>query len=270
MPDSQLIQTKRSGAQLSVMLNRPEVRNALNPQLISALTGLFRELAADDSLRVILLGGVGSHFCAGADLRWMREMALYSTEQNFADAMALAELFETIDACPQALVCQVQGGAYGGALGLMCCCDYVLAADDCKYAFSEVRLGISPAVIGPYVVARIGPAAARDLFLSGRRFDTTDALRYGLVNRVVTPAVLETAVQQVCDEYLQAAPQALAETKLMLRELAGDPLLHGDVSDRSALRERTATLIARLRGSVEGQTGLAAFFDGQKPPWQQD
>lgn len=252
------------------MLNRPEVRNALNPQLIGELTELFRELAQDSALRVILLGGLGSHFCSGADLRWMREMAQYSAEQNHADALALAELFETLDSCPQALVCQVQGGAYGGALGLMCCCDFVLASDDCKYAFSEVRLGISPAVIGPYVVARIGQAAARDLFLSGRRFDTADALRYGLVNRVVEPAELESAVKQVCREYLQAAPQALAATKLMLRELAGDPLLHGDVNDRRALKERTAGLIARLRGSAEGQTGLAAFFEGQKPPWQQD
>ena len=255
---------------MHLTLSRPELRNALNPELIAELTQIFLQAAADRQLRVIVLRGQGSYFCAGADLNWMREMAQYSPEENLADALKLALLFEAIDQAPQAVISVVQGGAFGGGLGLMCCSDFVIASSDCQFAFSEVRLGISPATIGPYVAARIGQAAARDLLLSGRRFDSAHAWQIQLVNRIVEAAELESALDQCCSEYLQAAPLALAETKQILLDLQDDPLLGGTAGERAQLRQRTSQLIANLRGSKEGQAGLAAFLRRENAPWTED
>ena len=269
MADLQTIQTQRDDAVLRVMLNRPELRNAINPQMIAELTSLFREIAEDQDLRVVVLGGLGTYFCAGADLNWMRDMADYSAAENLADALKLAQLFDAVDCAPQAVISRVQGGAYGGGLGLMCCSDYVIAGRECSFAFSEVRLGISPATIGPFVAARIGHAAARDVLLSGRRFNAEHARSIQLVNQVVEASDLDDAVEMSCHNYLQAAPLALAQTKQIMRELADDPLLGATAAAREHRRQRTSELIARLRTSVEGQAGLSAYLNREKPPWQQ-
>jgi methylglutaconyl-CoA hydratase len=249
------------GRVLRIWLNRPGVRNAFNPTLICELSEVFGNMKAGGDTRAVVMGGVGKVFCAGADLNWMREMAGYSTEENYADAHNLAAMLSAIDLCPVPVVGRVQRAAYGGALGLLACCDTVIATSDCTFAFSEVRLGISPATIAPYVVAKIGASGARDLFLSGERFNAQRALSMGLVHKVVEPEELDAAVEAKLGELLAAAPLAAAETKRLigrLTSLANEETVHA-----------TAELIAKLRAAPEGQEGLGAFLEKRKPSWQE-
>jgi len=241
-----------------IWLNRPEIRNAFNPTVIAELTAVFSAIAPT-GVRAIVLGGRGKVFCAGADLNWMREMAAYTEAQNQADALALADMLEAIDSCPLPVVASVQRAAFGGAIGLLACCDSVICSDDAVFAFSEVRLGISPATISPYVVAKIGAAGARDLFLSGEPFNAQQALRMGLIHQIVKPENLEGAVAIKVGELLKAGPQAAVETKKLIRSLTA--VVNSD------LRLATARLIARLRVSAEGQEGLGAFLDKRIPGW---
>jgi len=252
------LEVLQNGAVTRIWLNRPEIRNAFNPTVIAELTAVFSAVGQSGA-RAVVLGGRGKVFCAGADLNWMREMAAYSAAQNEADALALAEMLEAIDACPLPVIARVQRAAFGGANGLLACCDSVIVSEDTVFAFSEVRLGISPATIAPYVIAKIGAAGARDLFLSGEVFSAEQALRMGLVHQIVTPEDLDSAVEAKLGELLKAGPQAARETKQLIRSISG--------AVSSERRVQTSQLIARLRVFPEGQEGLGAFLEKRNPSW---
>lgn len=258
MPTYQTLDCSTENFVQSVWLNLPEIRNAFNPAMIADLTLCFASVDPVQT-RLVILGGRGKAFCAGADLNWMHEMAGYTEEQNNADALALANMLEAIDSCPVPVVGRVHRAAFGGAIGLLACCDSVVCTSDTRFAFSEVRLGISPATISPYVIAKIGAAGARDLFLSGEQFDAERALRIGLVHQLVEPDVLDAAVEHKASELLKAGPHAAIETKALIKSLTK---LTND-----ELRCQTAELIARLRVSAEGQEGLGAFLEKRFPSW---
>ena len=240
----------------TITLNRPEQRNAFDDAMIAELTAAFTDFGADASVRVVVLRGMGTVFSAGADLEWMRRMADYSREENLADALRLQALFQTIDECPKVTVAEVQGAAMGGALGLISACDYAVGAEDCVFAFSEVRLGLAPATIAPFVLRRTG-GRARAWMVTGRKFPAEAALRVGLLDEVAAPDRLYNAAYEAAAEFARAAPGAVAATKKLLRELAG--------MDRVAAAQHTAECIADLRVSPEGQEGLRAFLE-KRPP----
>jgi len=242
---------------MRVWLARAEVRNAFNENLIAELTQVFSSIPAD--ARVAILGGRGEVFCAGADLQYMKRLGEMGREENMQDARALADMLAAVNACPVPLVGRMQKAAFGGAIGLLACCDSVICTNDSTFAFSEVRLGISPATVAPYVIAKIGESAARDLFLSGEKWDAQRALAMGLVHQVAPPEELDAAVDAKVRELLKAGQQAARATKRLIREVAG--------SVAAELREATARLIADLRGSDEGREGLSAFIQKRKPSW---
>ncbi len=258
MPDT-LLTRERTGAVEHVTLNRPEVRNAFDDRLIAALTAWARRTAADPDVRVCVLAGAGPVFSAGADLGWMARMVEYSEEENRQDARALADLFDALDTLPQPLVGRVHGAALGGGAGLAAVCDIVIAAEDTVFGFTEVKLGILPAVISPYCVAKMGLSQARALMLTGERFDAARARAVGLVHVVVAADQLDAAVARQVAHLLEASPSALAATKQLLREVAG--------RSPSACLDLTSTAIARQRVSAEGQDGLRSFLAKQKPGW---
>ena len=242
---------------LHVWLNRPEVRNAFNAKLIAELVRAFTSVP--DDVRAAVLGGRGSAFCAGADLDYMKRLGEMNHEENMRDALALADMLAAVNACPVPLVGRCQKAAFGGAIGLLACCDTVIAAEDAVFAFSEVRLGISPATIAPYVLAKVGETHARDLFLSGERWDAQRALAAGLVHRLVPPDKLDAAVDAKLAELLQAGPLAARATKKLIRGVSG--------AVSAQVREATARLIANLRGSEEGREGLSAFLEKRRADW---
>lgn len=249
----------RRGAIVEVQLNRPEVRNAFAPPMIDALTRWAREAAEDTSLRAAVLSGAGPAFCAGADLRWMREMRDYDEAANLGDAGALAAMFDALADVPCPLVARLQGAAIGGGGGLLAVCDHVVAAEDAVVAFTEVHIGLLPAVIAPYVMRRIGSSAARSLFLTGRRITAAQAQRLGLVHDVVANDDLDMAVARVVDEVLRGAPSAHRATKRLLASLdATSP----------EVAARTVLAIATQRVAEEGQEGLSAFLERREPSWR--
>jgi methylglutaconyl-CoA hydratase len=242
-----------------VLLARPEARNAFDGATVDALAEAFRDLSVREDVRVVVLGGEGPVFCAGADLAWMKTVAGLSTEQNLAEARTLAALFAAIDRSPKPVVARVQGAALGGGSGLVAVADVVVAASDAVFGFTEVRLGLVPAVISPFVIAKIGVSAARELFLTGERFRAERARAIGLVQHVVATEDLDAVVADRVQQLLQGAPGALAAAKALVRELAGGP--------DDAFAERTAAVIAERRASAEGREGLAAFLEKRKPRW---
>lgn len=242
-----------------VVLARPEVRNALDGALVRDLREAVGAASARDDIRVIVLAGRGGVFCAGADLEWMNTVAGFSREQNLADAGELAELFETVDRSPKAVVACVQGAALGGGAGLVAVADIAVAEHDARFGFTEVRLGLVPAVISPYVVRKIGASAARELFLTGERFPAARARELGLVHQVVPLAELDAAVDARVAELLQAAPGAVAAAKRLVQAVSTHPA--------SDVRELTIEAIAERRASPEGQEGLKAFLEKRKPGW---
>ncbi len=250
----------QTGPVLTVTLNRPELHNALNPALIARLAHAFTERAQAADVRVVVLTGSGRSFCAGADLAAMRAAADYTFEENVADGGAIFDLMLAIDRCPRPVVARVNGPAIGGGVGLVCCCDIVVAVERAVFAFSETRLGIVPAVISPFVLARIGPSAARELFLTGERFDAQRAQAIGLVGHVVAEAELDTAVAERIGQLLQAAPGAQTAAKDLIRAVAFQP--------KESLREATAATIAARRASDEGREGMSAFLEKRHPWWQ--
>ncbi|MCB9728991.1 MAG: enoyl-CoA hydratase/isomerase family protein [Deltaproteobacteria bacterium] len=255
------IEVVREGAVARVWLSRPDVHNALNGQLMSELVGALRELAADDGARVVVLGGRGRSFCAGADLAWMRQTALSGGANNAEDARVLASLFESIDAFPKPVVGRIHGSAMGGGAGIVACCDIPIAAARARFGFTEVRLGMAPAVISPFVVGRIGKPAARELFLTGARFDAARACALGLVNRVEPDdEALDRAVDETVAALLMGAPKAQAACKELARTITDQPI--------EVARETTARLIASLRAAPEGQEGMRAFLERRPPAWQ--
>lgn len=246
----------------TVTLHRPEVHNAFNDALIAELTETFRALADDTSVRVVVLAGEGKSFCAGADLKWMGAMKGYSMAENEADSRKLAELFHTINICPKSVIGVVQGAAMGGGVGLVAVCDYVLATEGAKFGLTEVQLGLVPAVISPFVVAKMGESNARAWFLSGNRFDGVAAMRMGLVHELVTDeSALQTRLPELVRGFLRAAPKAVAEAKKLIADVLA---MAGDAERQIA---HTSKVIARLRVADEGQEGMDALLNKTKPNW---
>jgi len=260
--EPQLIVERRGGA-LWLTLNRPEVHNAFGGRLIADLTKALEEAADDDAVRAIVLTGAGETFSAGADMNWMRSMANASEVENRDDAMRLAALLRTLNFHPKPTIARVNGAAFGGGLGLIACCDIVIAVEDALFAFTEVRLGLVPAVISPYVIRRIGERQARRFFLTAERFDANRAMRIGLVRELATLETLDDMVEQQLRWLSQGGPQAVSEAKALVLKIAGI-----DRAEQEKQDLYTAELIARLRVSAEGQEGLAAFLEKRKPAWQ--
>ncbi len=250
------------GAVARVTLARPEVRNAFDDDLVRSLTEAATALGADDRVRAVVLAGEGKVFCAGADLRWMQRMVDYGEAENRADSEALARMFEAWDDLPRPVVGRIQGAAIGGGTGLVAVCDVAVAAGDAVFAFSEVRLGILPAVISPFVMRKIGPGAARDLFLTGDRFDAVRAREIGLVQRTVPAADLDAEVDAVVASLAAGGPAAQTRIKRLVSEIAGHP--------PSRSRELTAAAIAAARVSPEGQEGMRAFLERRSPAWKKE
>jgi methylglutaconyl-CoA hydratase len=251
--------TERRGDEVWWTLDRPEVRNALDDALIAALRDAAAALAADPSVRAVVLTGAGASFCAGADLAWMRRMGEQDYQRNLDDALILAELFHALASLPMPLVARVHGAALGGGSGLLAVCDIVIAADEAQIGFTEARVGILPATIAPYVIRRLGVAAARTLFLRAHRMPAREAWRLGLIDEICPAGDLDALVRARLDELALGAGSAHRATKALLAQLAPLPT--------AAERRLTAEAIARQRVSDEGQEGLRAFLEKRPPGW---
>ena len=248
-----------SGPVARVTLNRLNVHNAFDNALVAELSEAFTRLSEECSVRIVVVTGAGASFCAGADLAWMERMAGYTREENVADARGLQQMLAAIAECPKVTVARVNGAAMGGGAGLVAACDIAIAAEDAAFAFSEVCLGLAPAVIAPYVVQKIGTGAARALFVTGEKIDAAEAKRLGLVQQVVPAAELDAAVSKTVQRALGAGPEAVAAVKRLLREIEGKA--------SGAVAGITTECIADLRVSAEGQEGIQAFLEKRKPGW---
>jgi len=253
------LMTRRDGAVEYVTLNRPDVRNAFNSNLITELAAWAAAIAADRTVRAVVLAGAGRMFCAGADVAWMAETVTYTDEQNLRDARTMSSMFAAIDALPVPVIGRVHGAALGGGAGLACVCDVVVADSNTIFGFTEVKLGIIPAVISPFALAKIGRSAARELFLTGARFSAIRAKEIGLAHAVVPAAEMDAAVERFVQEFLSAAPGAIAAAKALIPDVWARPR-----EDAPAI---TAKAIAERRVSAEGQEGLRAFLEKRKPNW---
>jgi methylglutaconyl-CoA hydratase len=243
-----------------ITLTRPEVHNAFNDTLISELNAVLVGSGTDERVRAVVLSAKGRSFSAGADLNWMQRTATYSKAQNLKDARALAGLMRTLNGLPKPTIALVQGPAFGGGVGLVACCDIAIAAETAKFCLSEVKLGLVPAVIAPYVIAAMGQRAARRYFLTAETFSATEAQHLGLVHKVVPDEALHDVGRRMIKDLLVGGPKAQVAAKELIFEVSGRPL-------DDALREKTAERIARLRTSDEGQEGIAAFLEKRQPNW---
>ncbi len=243
-----------------VWLNRPEVRNAFNDDVIAALTATFEALAKDADLRVVVLGAHGKAFCAGADLNWMKAMAGYDWEQNRADAQKLADMLWTLDQCPVPVVGRIQGDCYAGGMGLASICDVLVAAEGATFCLSEARLGLLPATISPYVARALGAQASRRYMVTAERFGAARAHALGLVHELATPETLDARVDEIVATLVNNGPAAARACKALVRDVAGQPIT-------AELRAETARRIADIRASDEGREGLASFLGKRPPNW---
>jgi methylglutaconyl-CoA hydratase len=251
---------EQQGPVVRVTLNRPEVRNAFNEALIADLTRWAEGVRADGPWRVAVLAGAGKAFCAGADLTWMSKMVAYSREENVRDAGAMAAMFEALDRLPIPLIGRVHGAALGGGVGLAAVCDLVVSTEEAIFGFTEVKLGIVPAVISPYALAKIGRSAARELFLTGARFSAARARDVGLVHAVgADDTDVDRIIAKYVNDLLTSAPQAVAAAKALIRAVAG--------AAPDAAAELTVNAIADRRASDEGQEGMRAFLEKRTPSW---
>ncbi len=257
---AQLLAVSEEHQVANVTLRRPEVRNALNPELIAELTTTFRGFARRDDLRAVVLRGEGAIFCGGADISYMRAALELDKATNYEDALRLSDLFASIDDCPVPTIASVQGAALGGGVGLIVVCDLVIAADDALFGFTEAKLGIVPAVISPFVLRKIGQSHARALFPTGERFGADRALRIGLIHEAVPPPQLEPTVQSRVRELCTSGPSAARLAKRIAKTVPGLP--------PEQARTWTAERIAEQRVSEEGQEGLRAFLEKRRPSWQ--
>ena len=253
------LEVQFDGPVARIWLNRPEVRNAFDGLMITELRRVLFDLRTVDAVRVVVLGGRGPSFCAGADLQWMKAMAGFSREENLREAQALADLFFTVYESPKPVVARVHGAALGGGAGLVAACDIPIAALGTQFGFTEVRLGILPAVISPYVVAKIGESAARELFLTGERFEAVRACEIGLIRAAVPEEDLDATVDRRVEELLKSGPRAVAEAKALIREVAWRR-----VED---VQRYTVERIADIRVTDEAQEGMRAFLEKRKPKW---
>ncbi|MFZ5518721.1 MAG: enoyl-CoA hydratase/isomerase family protein [Candidatus Zhuqueibacterota bacterium] len=245
----------------TITLNRPEIHNAFNEAMISELLDLYREIADMEHIRVVVIAGEGKSFCAGADLKWMGDVINYSFEQNLNESLQLAELFYTMYTLPKPTIAKVNGAAIGGGTGLVAVNDIVIASDRAKFSLSEVKLGLVPACISPYVIKRVGERGCRELFLTGQRIDAGQALKFGLANQVVPEAELDSAVEKLIAQLITSGPNALKICKDLLEKV---PQMSLDQA-----KTYTAESIAALRISDEGQEGMRAFFEKRPPKWSE-
>jgi methylglutaconyl-CoA hydratase len=243
-----------------VTLDRPELRNAFDDELISSLTKAFDEIKSDDAIRVMILAGNGPAFCAGADLNWMKRMAGYGYDENLADAEALALMLATLDRMPKPTIARVHGPVFAGGTGLVAACDIAVGTPEAKFCLSEAKLGLSPATISPYVIRAMGEQSARRYFLTAEVFGAEEALRIGLLSILTSQEKLDEKIQELLDHLLAGGPVAHAKVKALIRAVAGRP-----VDD--ALAADTARRIAEIRVSPEGKEGIASFLEKRKASW---
>ena len=258
--DYQTLEVIRDGALATVWLNRPDVRNAFNETTIAEITAVFRALDSDGQVRAVVLAARGPAFCAGADLNWMKKMAGYSRAENLADAAGLAAMLRAIHDCAKPVVARVQGDCYAGGMGLAAAADIVIAADGAHFCLSEVKLGLIPATISPYVIRAIGAQAARRYFLTAERFSAAEAKRLALAHEVVPAEALDATVQALVSALLAASPNAVAEAKRLVHDMTAQPLT-------AALVDDTVARIADIRASDQGREGVKSFLEKRKPSW---
>jgi methylglutaconyl-CoA hydratase len=259
------VRTAITAGVAQITLNRPEKRNALDRATIALLTSEFERCAADPAVRVVQITGAGKIFCAGADLSEMQAQAHAGEAANLADADQLATMLAVLDSMPKPTLARVNGDGYGGALGLLGACDIVVAVDDAKFAFTEVRLGIIPAVISPFVLGKIGESAARRYFLTAETLTAARLKELGLVHEAVPVDLLDHTCAHVIETLLRGAPQAQAEAKILIRDMARAAALN-----RAAAATEAAARLARLRVQAEAREGFSAFFAKRKAAWRQD
>ncbi len=255
-----MLNVKIEKAIARVTFDRPDLHNAFNDEVIKLVTDAFTDIGQNKDVRVIILSGNGKSFCAGADLNWMKRMASYTREENIADAKAAARMYLTIAKCPKPVIARVHGAALGGGAGVVAACDIGIAVESALFGFTEVKLGIIPGVISPFVIARIGPGRAREYFITGERFPAPTALGLGLIQHVVgDEAALDTLIEAKVAQILTSAPGAIAAAKELIFGVAARTL--------ETAFDFTSEAIANARASEEGQTGMKAFLAREKPPW---
>ena len=257
---TQAIRISAQGGIATVVLSRPDVRNAFNDEVIAELSQAFIQLGDDPQVRAIVLMAEGPAFCAGADLNWMRRMADYSREENEQDAEKLAFMLRTIYECPKPTIARVQGDVYAGGMGLVACCDMAVSVDTANYCLSEVKLGLIPATIGPYVIRAMGPRASHRYFLTAERFSAQQAQRIGFVHEVVPADQLDATVSTWVQALLAASPNAIKECKKLVQYVA-------DRDITRLLIDHTVKAIADIRASDEGKEGVQSFLNKRKPNW---
>lgn len=243
----------------TLMLNRPDKHNAMSAQMISDLTDVAKDIGANTDIRVVVLGANGASFCAGGDLNWMRDQMAADTATRRAGATALAQMLGALNTLPQPVIGRIHGNAFGGGIGLACICDVAIGVTGAKFGLTETKLGLIPATIGPYVLARMGESFARRVFMSSRVFDASKAETYGIIAKAVSPETLDVAIEAEVTPYLNCAPNAVAAAKALARRL-------GPTIDDTTVTASIDALIAAWDGEEAAQ-GIAAFFDKQPPPW---
>ncbi len=261
MSENKLIITSVNHHIFTLTLNRPELHNAFNEEVIYSLTEALKKAEADAEVRVVILAANGKSFCAGADLGWMRKMVDYSYEENIADAKALADLMQILANLSKPTIALVQGAAYGGGVGLIACCDIAIASETATFCFSETKLGLVPAIISPYIIQAMGVRAARRYFLTAEIFDVQEAYRLGLIHQITSAHLLMDTGWQMAQSLLNNSPQALQETKGLLGQLNQSML-------NDKIITKTIDCIARIRVSAEGQEGINAFLEKKQPHWK--
>ena len=257
---SPFLTVEATGSVATITLTQPDVRNAFSDAVIADITRAFEFVGAQASVRAVVLAAEGPAFCAGANLNWMRAMADYTREENLVDAGKLAEMLRVIYECPKPTIARVQGDVYAGGMGLVACCDMAVAANNAGFCLSEVKIGLIPATISPYVIRAMGPRASHRYFLTGERFDAAEALRIGFVHQVVEGDALDAAVDGLLKHLLSAGPAAVRACKKLVLDVAEREI-------NAALIEATVEGIADIRASAEGKEGVQAFLNKRKPNW---
>jgi methylglutaconyl-CoA hydratase len=244
----------------TIWLNRPEVRNAFNGVMVNELLHAFESVSQDESVRILVLQGRGPAFCAGADLHWMKALGEATYDENLTESRHMAECFYKLSIIPKPVIAIAHGSIMGGGIGLVAAADIAICSTDSRFAFSEVRLGLVPSIISPYVVRRIGQTKARELMLTGRKFSGTEALSFGLVNNTVEKHLIDETLKTYLNDFIENSPIAINQTKLLLKRLS-------EINNDEEILEYTAKTIAYARKSAHGQKGINAFFEKSKPVW---
>lgn len=251
---------KQSNGIATITLNRPEKHNAFDDVLIAQMTAAFRDIESDQTVRLMILAANGKNFSAGGDLNWMKRMANYDYHDNLADARALAEMLSTLNSISKPTIARIQGAAFGGAVGLVSCCDIAIASESANFSLSEVKIGLVPATIAPYVIAAIGERASRRFFISAERFGAERALDLGLISEICNADELDSTIARISRQILNNSPAAVAQCKQLISDINHRPI-------SKELIEETSVCIAKIRKSAEGQEGLSAFLEKRTPAW---